>query len=383
MAWIVRSYAVPLRKLLAQFPAVCLLGPRQCGKTSFVKHCLKDWTYFDLEKPSHRVPLEADPEAVLKEHSEKVIFDEAQQLPVLFSTLRSFIDEHRRKRGAFLLLGSASPHLIRNISESLAGRIGFLDMSPFHLLEVKQEGPLWLKGGFPDAYLARTEEQRTQWFEAYTRTFIERDISLYGIEVDRAQMRRLMAMLAHVHGGLLNASELGNSLGITYHTVNRYLDILEQTFLVRRLKPYFVNIGKRLVKSPKIYFRDSGLLHYFMNITQRKGLMVHPKQGASWEGFVIEQVSQWAALNRPGTEVFFWRTATGQETDLLLKRGETLIPIEIKRHTSPTRDDSDGLFGCMKNLGLKKGFVIRPEGPSYSLGDGVEVVSLKDFFRKA
>ena len=378
MSWIPRYYVSPLKKRLAQFPIVCLLGPRQCGKTSFAKHCLKDWAYFDLEKPSHRIPVESDPESFLKNHFQKIIFDEAQQLPSLFPVLRSFVDEHRKK-GMFLLLGSASPHLIRGASETLAGRICFLDMAPFHILEVEQEEALWLKGGFPDAFLARTGEQRTQWFEAYTRTFIERDLSLYGVGVDPLQMRRLMTMLAHMHGGILNASELGNSLGINYHTVNHYVDILEQTFLVRRLKPYFANIGKRLVKSPKIYFRDSGLLHYFLNIPGGKDLMMHPKQGASWEGFVIEQISQWIYLNYPGTEVYFWRTATQQEADLLIKRGDQLVPVEIKRHTSPAKKDVDGLFACMNDLKLKKGFVIHPEGPSYSLGDGVEVMSLGEF----
>lgn len=382
MRYIPRRYDAPLKKLLSQFPVVCLLGPRQCGKTTFAKKHLSQWKYFDLEKPSHLAQVGDDPEGLLNRYRKNIVFDEAQHFPGLFPVLRSFVDENPGQKGSVVLLGSASPHLIRNISESLAGRVGFLDISPFHIDEVDHESTLWLRGGFPNAYLAKTNERRINWFEAYTRTFIERDLNLYGVEVNPSQMRRLWMMLAHMHGGILNASELANSLGISYHTANRYIDILEQTFLVRRLRPYYVNIGKRLVKSPKLYLRDSGLLHYFLNIVTGEELNAHPKRGGSWEGFVIEQIIERSHLVYRGAEFYFWQTSTKQEADLLIKMGGQIYPIEIKLHTAPRRSDVKGLFLCMQDLKLKRGYVIRPEGESYTLGDGVEVVSLKDLFKR-
>ncbi|MBI1908853.1 MAG: ATP-binding protein [Deltaproteobacteria bacterium] len=372
-----RLFTSPLQRLLREFPIVCLLGPRQCGKTTFVKEQFPEWAYFDLEKPSHRTAVESDPEGFMNRHPHQIIFDEAQQFPPLFPLLRSFVDEHKGKTSKILLLGSASPNLIRNVSESLAGRVGFLDMTPFQMEEVEDENRLWLCGGFPTPYLAKTTAQRFDWFEGYTRTFIERDLKLYGIEVRPVMMRRLWTMLAHVHGGILNASELGNALGMNYHTINHYIDILEQTFLIRRLSPYFVNIGKRLVKSPKIYLRDTGLLHYFLHLNTKEEILVSPKCGASWEGFVMEQLMDAIRIKKPDTEFYFWQTATKQEVDLLIKEGEKIIPIEIKRHTAPKKEDVGGLFFCMKDLKLKKGFIVRPEGESrYSLGEGVEVLSL-------
>jgi len=377
MHYLKRHFKKQLRSLLKQFPAVCILGPRQCGKTTFAKHELKNWDYLDLEKPSHLAQIQDDPETFLSHHPKNIIFDEAQQLPTLFSILRSLIDENRKQNGRFVLLGSASPKLISNISETLAGRIGFLDMTPLHLKEVPKMSSLWIRGGFPDAFLQNNIKSRTDWFEAYTRTFIERDLNLYGIDISATQMRRLMAMLAHVHGNLLNASELGNSLGMSYHTVNRYLDILEQTFLIRRLKPFYANIGKRLVKSPKIYIRDTGLLHHFLSIQSEKELLVHPKRGASWKGFAIEQIISWITLQNPSIDCFFWKTATDQETDLLIQRGEDLLPIEFKTHKAPTRADVKGLFFCIKDLKLKKGYVVTPFENNYSLGDNIEVISFK------
>lgn len=376
-----RLYGSLLDKFLRRFPIVCILGPRQCGKTTFVKQHLPKWHYFDLEKPSHRVQVEGDPEAFLKRRQKQIIFDEAQQLPNLFPTLRSFVDEQRKSNGRIVLLGSASPHLIRNVSESLAGRVGFLDMSPFHIQEISKEKELWLKGGFPDAFLAKSQEKRIQWYEGYTRTFIERDLQMYGIEVNPSQMRRLWAMLAHIHGGIFNASELGNALGINYHTVQRYVEILEQTFLIRRLRPYFANVGKRLVKSPKIYLRDSGLLHYFLNIYDEENLFIHPKRGFSWEGFVIEQIMNALSLFKPGTECYFWQVSSQGDVDLLIQGSKKIIPVEIKLHMAPSRGDVPGLFRCMKDLHLATGYVIYPQSENYSLGEGVQAVSLRSFLR--
>lgn len=380
MRYIQRACGKHVSSLLKQFPSVCILGPRQCGKTFFARHELSHWRYFDLEKPAHRAQVEEDPGVILTQFRDHLIFDEAQRLPDLFPILRSFVDEQRRKRCHILLLGSASPSLIRNVSESLAGRVGFFDMSPFLLGEVGDERRLWLAGGFPDAYLAASAERRMNWFESYTRAFIERDLHLYEVEVQAQQMRRLWSMISHMHAGILNASELGNALGMSYHTVNRYIDILERTFLVRRLRPYYANIGKRLVKSPKIYIRDSGLLHSFLGIASREDLATNPKRGASWEGFVIEQVAGCLKINKPGAECYFYQTSTRREIDLLVCYGGRLVPIEIKVHSSPIGADVKGLATGMKDLGLNEGYVVHPEGEIYSLGSGIKVVTLRKLF---
>jgi len=248
-----REYRTSLNGLLRRFPAVTVLGPRQCGKTTFIRHALPDWTYLDLERPSDVAPLVADPEARLEQLGDRVILDEAQRVPEVFPVLRGLIDRRRPGKGRFVLLGSASPTLVRGISESLAGRTAFLDLPPFRWDEVRRRrtrgglSALWLRGGFPDAFLEPNDQKRHDWLEAYTRAFIERDLPGLGIEVSAPQMRKLWTMLAHANGGLWNASELGAALGTSYHTVNRYLDILEQAFLVRRLPPFFANVGKRLV----------------------------------------------------------------------------------------------------------------------------------------
>lgn len=373
-----RCFGRRLRELLGTFPVVCILGPRQCGKTTFAKTVLPRWRYLDLEKPSDLAMVTDDPESQLQKWERHIIFDEAQRVPTLFPVLRSFIDQDRKQNGRILLLGSVSLGLVQNVSESLAGRVGFLDMTPFCLLEAPKEELLWTQGGFPDAYLQRDDAKRLDWFEGYTRTFLERDLRLLGVDVPAAQMRKLWSMLAHLHGGLWNASMVASSLGVNYHTVNRYTDILEQTFLVRKLKPFFINIGKRLVKSPKVYIRDSGLLHYFLGIQNAEALEGHPKRGSSWEGFVIEQIVTCASLRDRGVEPFFWRTATGEEVDLLLKIGKRLIPIEIKTQKSPQRGDLGGLFPCLSDLGLEEGYVVRPQGESYSLGGGVRVLTLQE-----
>lgn len=378
MNFVHRSAEPTLKKLLQQFPAVCLLGPRQCGKTTLAKMCLKDWKYIDLQKPSDFALVSEDPEAALSRWGRQVILDEAQLVPSLFPVLRSLIDEARGEVGRFALLGSASFQLIHNLSESLAGRVGFLDLTPFHFTEVKPMNALWLRGGFPAVFREKDPDRRQHWFDSYTRTFIERDLNQLGIAVSGPQMRKLWRMLAHAHGGLWNASEFGASLGLSYHTVNRYTDILEQTFLIRKLPPYFKNIGKRLVKTPKVYFRDSGLLHYFLGISDEETLETHPKRGWSWEGFVIEQLIASLKSAAPGIEFFFWRTSTQSEVDLLLSRGSKIVPIEIKLHSAPKSSDVPGLWNCLKDLHLKKGYVVRPRGERYSLGHGVEVFSLEE-----
>ena len=375
-----RHYAGALRNLLRRWPAVTMLGPRQCGKTTFIRQALPAWTYLDLERPSNAMPLSADPEARLEQLGDHIIFDEAQRAPELYSVLRSVIDRHRSRRGRFVLLGSASPQLARGISESLAGRTAFLDLAPFRWDEVRvgrrKEGlpDLWLRGGFPEAFLARSDEARREWLDAYTRAFIERDLPALGVDVSPAKMRQLCMMLAHLNGALWNASQIAGSLGVSYHTVNRYVDILEQTFLIRKLPPFFANIKKRLVKSPKVYVRDTGLLHAFLGIESRGALQTHPARGLSWEAFVIDQVISAFQRTRPACQAYFWRTAQGHEVDLVIDHGSRQVPFEIKLRSAPTLDEARGLLSCMADLGMSRGYIIHPGRERYSLGHRVTAI---------
>jgi predicted AAA+ superfamily ATPase len=266
---------------------------------------------------------------------------------------------------------------VHGISESLTGRTAFLDLPPFRWDEVQSRrakgglSALWLRGSFPEAFLQANDAKRHDWLEAYTRAFIERDLPGMGIEVSAAQMRKLWTMLAHANGGLWNASQLAASLGVSYHTVNRYVDILEQAFLVRKLPPYFANLGKRLVKSPKLYFRDTGLLHYFLGITTSNELDTHPARGASFEAFVVDQLISAYRRVAPASQPYFWRTAQGDEVDLLVDVGPRHVPFEVKLHSAPGRDDVSGLRRCLADLGLPRGYVLYPGSERYSLGDGV------------
>ena len=385
---IARGFLPLLRRLLRRFPAVTVLGPRQCGKTTFVRAALPDWGYLDLERPSDVTPLRADPESRLVQLGDRVILDEAQQLPELFPILRGLIDRQRGRSGRFVLLGSASPALVRGISESLAGRTAFLDLPPFRWDEVRtvrgagRLRDLWLRGGYPVAFLEGDARVRREWLEAYSRAFIERDLPALGIDVSASQMRRLWTMLAHANGGLWNASQLAASLGVSYHTVNRYVDILEQTFLIRRLAPYFTNIGKRLVRSPKVYFRDAGLLHYFLGVRTAAELDVHPGRGASWEAFVIDQLLSAYHRHDPGAQAWFWRTARGVEVDLLIETGGRLVPFEVKLHSAPDGNDARGLRQCMADLGLSRGYLICAGRERYSLGAGVTVLPAEDLLAR-
>ena len=375
-----RAYATSLRNLLRAFPVVTILGPRQCGKTTFVRDILPDWKYVDMERPRDAAPFDADPEGRLEQLGTQVIIDEAQRLPSLFPVLRGLIDANRNTKGQYVLLGSASPSLIRHISETLAGRTAFLDLPPFRWREVQHSADprdletLWLRGGFPDAYLQKQETLRQAWYEGYTRTFIERDLPSLGIDVSASQMRRLWTMLAHYNGGIWKASDLAASLGTSYHTVNRYVDILEQTFLVRKLPPYFANLGKRLVKSPKVYFRDTGLLHYFLGIQSLELLRTHPACGASWEAFLTDQIISAYRLVDPASQFYYWRTGTGVEVDLLVETQSRLIPIEIKLHSAPKSNLADSLVRCMADLGLSEGYIVYPGADTYSLGRNVTAI---------
>lgn len=342
-----------LDSLLKQFPIVTLLGLRQVGKSTFASWALPEFDTFDLENPAALLRLETDGQLIL-EQSKKIVIDEAQRLPALFPLLRSHIDRHQNHK--IVLLGSASPKLIKKISESLAGRSGFLELGGISILEADQE-PLWIRGAFPRLHWSRPRASPEDWFPAFLRTYLEQDIPQLGFRVSSQKMMRLLSMLAHSQGSICNLSELGGSLGIDYHSVSHILDIFEGTFLVRRLPPYFANLGKRLVKSPKLYVRDTGVLHHLLGIPfSKKALLSHPKAGASFETFCIEQILTLARLEDPAADAFFFRTQTGVEIDLLLKLRGEMIPIEIK--LSLAAQSIQRLERAMGYLGLKRGFIV-------------------------
>lgn len=331
-----RGLIAPLHAAAASFPVVVVLGARQVGKTTAARAAFPAHRYLDLEDPRTADRFRADARFELDAavSGPGLILDEAQAVPAVFAALRGAVDAARSSNGRFVVLGSAQPALVRGVSESLAGRAAVLDLDPLTAFEAST-GPapctwreLWLRGGFPDA-LGRADGWRA-WWEAYLRLVLERDLPQYGVRADPLFMRRLLTMLAHQHGGLLNASALGGSLGVSHHTLLRHLDVLEAIHLVRRLPPYFRNIGKRLTKSPKVYLRDSGLLHHLLNIGSHEELNNHPSRGASWEGFVIEDVVRREKLARPAPQAFYWRTAVGGEIDLVLDRGHERVAIECK-----------------------------------------------------
>jgi len=355
------------------------------GKTTLARQVARSLgkaaIYLDLERPSDLVKL-SDPELYLERHaSSLVILDEIQRVPGLFPVLRSLVDAKRRP-GRFLVLGSASPALVQGASESLAGRIAYLELSPLHASEVavRKRDQLWLRGGFPDSFLKANDQASFRWREAFVQTFLERDIPALGLRLPVAQLRRFWQMLAHGHGQLWNASSLAAGLGLSAPTVRRYLDLLQDTFMVRQLQPYSANLGKRLVKSPKIYLRDSGLLHALLGIESMEDLLGHPVVGASWEGWVIEQVlSAIPSTWRPS----FYRTSAGAEVDLVLERPGRRRPLalEIKRSLAPA--PSRGFWNALEDLGAE-GWVIYPGKESYPLGKGVHVLpvgGLEAFFQ--
>ena len=363
-----------VQQALRNSPAVALLGPRQCGKTTLARQLAagRRCEYFDLEDPRDLARL-AEPMLALESLRGLVVIDEVQRKPDLFEVLRVLIDRTRpRKR--FLLLGSASPYLVRATSESLAGRISFVDMGGFRLDEV---GPsahqkLWLRGGLPRAFLARGTAASLKWREDFTRTFLERDIPQLGITVPAATLRRFWTMLAHYHGQVWNAAELARSLGQSEKTARRYLDILSGAYMVRQLPPWHENIRKRQVKSPKIFLRDSGLLHSLLAIDDRKALLGHPKLGASWEGFAIEQT-----LSLPQTEhAYFWATHTGPELDLLILRRGKRIGFEFKHSDGPKMTRS--MHTVMELLKLDRLYVVYPGPKSYAMAGRTTALSIKE-----
>jgi len=372
-----RQAEIIVRKLLQQFPAVLILGPRQCGKTTLAKHFLEG-EYFDLERPSDQQVFVDDIEFALQKLKTPLIIDEAQTLPELFPVLRSIIDLHRHQNGRYILLGSVNPALVGHISESLAGRVGIVELTPFlysETTELKIDlADFWLKGGFPDAIKEKEDSRWQRWQENYIRTFIERDIPRFGVKMSPVQIRRLMVMLAHQHGGLLNASDLGRSLGVSYHTIGSYLDLMEGHFIVRRLPPYFPNIKKRIVKSAKIYIRDSGVLHSLLGTSKERSLLESPKRGSSWEGFMIEQLISREMLQRVGSLFYFYRTHAGAEIDLIIDRGSERIGYEFKCAVSTGKRDWANLQAGIDDGMIHKGIVAYMGDRNFPVTEKIRVV---------
>jgi len=366
--------AVLLR--LGESPVVALLGARQVGKTTLagqVAERLGGATVFDLERAAGRAALERTPELTLADAEGLVVIDEVQRMPALFETLRPLCDDPQRK-ATFLLLGSAAPELVRGISETLAGRVQFVPVSGFSLAEVgaAEHDRLWLRGGFPRAYLAETDAAAGRWLEGFRQTFLERDIPGLGVRVPAATLERFWSMLAHYHGQTWNAAELGRAMSASPGAVNHYRDLLAGTFMLRALSPWHENIGKRQVKSPKVYLRDSGLLHHFLGITAMRELRAHPCYGASWEGFAIEQT-----LIRFGErDAYFWSTQRGAELDLLLLRKGRRWGFELKCADAPSTTKS--MRVADEDLKLEHLWVIYPGRERYRLADRITALPLRE-----
>ena len=375
-----RNLHTLLAERLRQQPAVVLLGPRQVGKTTLAREVAASTPnalFLDLEREADRARL-ARPDLFLPRHRDRlVILDEVQTLPELFATLRPEIDADRRP-GRFLLLGSASGALLRQSAESLAGRVAYLELTPFLLDEVAidpkatvQAASLWLRGGFPRSFLAANDADSIAWRTDFLETFLARDLPQLGVTIPAETLRRFWRMCAHLHGQLFNASQLGSALGgVAHTTVGRYLDLLVDALMLRRLPPYAANIGKRLVKSPKVYVRDSGLLHALLGISSPEGSSGHPVAGLSWEGFVIEQVLAAA----PGLATAgFYRTSAGAELDLVVEHAGKRVGYEVKLSSAPTV--SRGFWNACEDLGLERAYVVAPVLDPYPLAANVEVIS--------
>lgn len=369
------GYIGQIRERLRDYPVVALPGPRQAGKTTLsemVAEAMPEVHRFDLESPSDLARL-ANPELVLGELRGLVVLDEIQRMPELFPVLRVLADRPGTP-ARFLILGSASPALIHGAGETLAGRVSFVDVTGFSLLEVGlDELPKrWWRGGFPRAYLAGSDAVARQWHEDFFRTFLERDIPQLGIRVPAMTLRRFWTMVAHYHGQVLKVSELARSLGSSEPTARRYLDILSGTYVVRELPPWFENLKKRQVKAPKVYVRDSGILHGLLGIPDRAALQSHPKLGASWEGFALEQI-----LAITGDrEAYFWATHGGAELDLLVLHQGRRLGFEFKYSEQPSTTKS--MHMAMADLGLDRLWVVHPGKHSFRLAEGIDAVTLPD-----
>ncbi|WP_340105781.1 ATP-binding protein [Rhodohalobacter sp. 8-1] len=376
-----RSKKNAIIELLENFPVVALTGARQVGKTTLAKHIAKEFygktLHLDLESPRDEGKL-ADPELFFERFDDHlIIIDEIQRRPDLFSILRSVIDRDRRP-GRFLLLGSASPVLIRESSESLAGRITYEELTPFTWPEISAQYDiprLWIQGGFPEAFLTDKKSYRQRWLQDYIRTLIERDLPMLGLNTDLGKLKNFLKMLAHQNGQLLNQENLARSVGVSSPTISKYLDYLEYAYIIRRLQPWHRNVKKRLVKSPKVYIRDTGVLHALLNIDSEESLRAHPAAGGSWEGFVLQQILATA----PDTYSFyFYRTHQGAEADLVVVKDEKpLMCIDIKLNQSPK--PSKGFHNVIEDNQTTRNAIITPGSDRYPVHEHIDVVGIEKF----
>jgi hypothetical protein len=379
MSYIDRIETSRIKKYLENFPSVAILGPRQCGKSTLAKHFLKDYpesVFLDLENPEDRMKL-SEPLLFFQHHAGKLIcLDEIQRVPDLFPILRSVIDKNNRN-GQFLFLGSASRDLIHQSSESLAGRLVYLELTPFRLVEIEKESLLsfQLRGGFPRSFLAVDDEMSFQWRKSFISTFLERDLALLGFGYPPETMRKLWMMCAHQQGQLSNLSRLGQSLGVSHTSVRSYLDLLRDTYMLRILQPFQTNTGKRVVKTPKVYLRDTGTLHALLNIKSFDDLLGHPVFGASWETMVNEQL----LVNYDG-DFGFYRTPAGAEIDLVLEKNGKKTAIECK--ASPVPSVGRGFYTALDELQIDRAFIVAPVKEKYPVRKGVWVMPLMDAIRE-
>ena len=367
-----------IRRGLDRLPVVALLGPRQCGKTTLARMIAANGEslYLDLEKPADRRRLDS-PMQVLEGRTGLVVLDEIQRLPELFEILRVLADDPQTP-ARFLILGSASPDLVRGVSESLAGRVTFVDLDGFgaHEVGLDKASELWLRGGFPRSFLAADGDASLEWRQDFTRTFLERDIPALGLSIPAETLRRFWMMLAHLHAELWNGSAIGRSLGVNEKTARRYLDILVGAYMVRTLPPWFANLKKRQVKSPKIFLRDSGLLHSLLGIADRDQLLGHPKLGSSWEGFVIEHI-----LDRLGSrEAYFWATHQGAEIDLMVFHRGRRLGFEVKFSDAPGLTKSMSV--AHDDLELDSLWVVHPGEVSWPMTEDIEAVAFADLLTR-
>lgn len=381
-----RSLQPVIEKMLRAFPAIVILGARQVGKTTMIKQVAKNikkkTIYLDLEKHSDYQRLYTDSESFLQAYStECVLIDEVQRMPTLFPLLRAVIDE-KRKPSRFIITGSASPDLLKGASESLAGRVAYFYLHPIGLHELPAsvlQTRHWFRGGFPQALTLKSMQLYQAWMDSFITTYIEKDLPfLFDMRFSSTTMRKLWSMLAHLQGNVLNAEKLGNSLGITGTTVKKYLDYLEAAFIITRLRPYYVNIGKRLVKTPKVYINDTGILHFLLRIGSEKELQGHPGIGASWEGYVISQIL-YAKEGR--VDMYYYRTQAGAECDVVLVRGHIVKAcIEIKYSAAPVV--SKGFYQSIEDLKCKNNFIVCSADVDYINKEGITVVGIKLFINK-
>lgn len=377
---IIRQINTLFQEYLDLFPVTGIVGPRQVGKTTLTKEMAnnQEFLYLDMERQADRAKLSQDAAYFLAQFKNQcVIIDEIQFMPELFNELRGIVDNDRRP-GRFIILGSASPDLIRGSSETLAGRIGYLELSPFNLNEVEDLKKLWVRGGFPDSYLAPSDKASKLWRRNFIQTYIQRDLGLLGLNTDIKLMERFWHLLASTQGALLNAQQFGRAIDVDRKTITHYINFLEGAFIIRILQPWYKNLKKRLVKSPKIYIRDTGILHSLLGLDSYESILNHIIVGNSWEGFVIEQIINSYEEER---QFWFYRTHQGAECDLLIeKNGEVLAAIEIKFGTSPSV--SKGFHISMEDTGAKQGFIIGNGEETYKIEEKITVTNLNHFVKE-